>query len=111
MLKKFSLKTAALITLSSASLSVMAQTSTTDYNRSVSAAGIQAGVAYFQTSPAPSGNCNYNTLYIGGITGNAGNAAAYATVLAALMSGQQITRVQYTNTSGTCTVVLVETGP
>lgn len=99
------------VALSIASLSVSAQTSTTDTNRTVSAVGIQAGVAYLQTSPAPSGNCIYNTLYIGGITGNAGNAAAYATVLAAQTSGQQITRVQYTNTSGTCTVVLVETGP
>ena len=111
MLNKFSLKIAALITLSAASLSVSAQTSTTDNNRTVSAAGIQAGVAYFQVSPAPSGSCNYNTLYIGGVSGNANNAAAYATVLVALSNGQQITRVQYTNTSGTCTVVLVETGP
>jgi hypothetical protein len=111
MLKNISSKIAALVAFSAVSLSVSAQTSYQDTNLTVTGAGVQSGVAYFQTSPAPSGSCLYNTLYIGSVNGNAGNAAAYATVLAALSNGQQITIVQYTNTSGTCSVGLVQTGP
>lgn len=111
MLKITSSKIAALMVFSFMSLSVWAQTSYTDSNLTVTGAGVQQGVAYFQTSPVPSGNCNFSTLYIGSVNNNAGNAAAYATVLTALSNGQQITTVQYTNTSGTCTVSLVQTGP
>jgi hypothetical protein len=80
------------------------------FSTGVTAVGIQAGTGYLMVSPVPSGGCNYNTLYIGGISGNAGNAATYATVLAAMENGQQVTVVQYINTSGTCVVGQVQVG-
>lgn len=110
MLKNISLKIAALFAFSVVSLSALAQTSYSNSNLTVTGAGVQEGVAFVQTSPVPTGSCIFNTIYIGQVTGNAGNAAAYATVLAAQSTGQQIT-VSYTNTSGTCTYTLVQTGP
>lgn len=71
----------------------------------VATIGVQGNLAYFSFSGADSA-CNWYLYYID-ITTTAGKAM-YSSLLASKISGLNLTRVDYTNSGGTCTVSLVQ---
>ncbi len=79
---------------------------TIEFNKVVAHLGTQDSFAYVVFAVPPTGSCAYNNVYID-LTTDKGKAA-YATVLTAYVAGLTVSRVDYTNTSGTCYVNLIE---
>ncbi len=79
-----------------------------DANRTISRVGVQNtnSTAYVQFTVAPSGGCNYDILYVS-LTTDAGRAN-YALLLTAQANRSTIKRVDYSVSSGTCTINLIE---
>ena len=78
-----------------------------DSNVTVTALGVQGNNMYVYTSPAPTGGCLYNVIYLD-ITTDFGKTA-YAAVLVAKMKAKPLTRIDYDKAaSGVCTLTLVE---
>ena len=89
-----------------------AMAATDDYNKTIASTGVQGGVGYFKLVEPTSVNCLYSTIYITNLSGDAGQRAMYATVLAAESGSRKIVRVEYNvDSTSTCTATLVEVGP
>jgi len=80
----------------------------TDSNVTVVAVGSQVGTGgYIQISPAPSGNCTFNNIYID--TSTDAGRGILAIALTARASGRPIARIDYTGGGGaTCNATLIQ---
>jgi hypothetical protein len=101
-MKKFFFPFFFLITIASQAFAI------TDLNRRITNFGVQGNTSYIIVSPAPSGGCLYEVLYIKGLDTAAGKSLL-VTLLAAFTTEKSISRVDYIKESnGTCTVNLIQ---
>jgi len=78
----------------------------TDTNRTVTSVGVQGNQAYFTVSPALSGSCLYDIVYILDLA-NSGKFL-YGNLISAYSAGLVLQRVDYTVLgNGTCQATLV----
>lgn len=78
----------------------------TENNKNISYLGVQDGNIYVAFVESLSTTCAFNNLYVSNSTDK--GKAIYATLLSACMAGKLITRIDYTVTSGTCYIDLVQ---
>ena len=93
-------------------LSASAIAQTTDNNKTINQLGLQSSspaLAYFGAVEGLTLNCEYGLIYTD-ITTTFGQAA-YASLLAAKISGRMLSTIRYTQPGGSgtaCTLILVE---
>lgn len=81
------------------------------YGVTIGALGIQQMNAYFAITPALTLGCNYNNIYIdvGGDANGYWGRTQFSELLAAKVSGKQLSRIDYhQDSSGMCWLDLVE---
>lgn len=101
-MKKLMALVASLLLFSSSAWSV------SDTNRTIATFGTQNGVAFVTLSPAQSGTCLYNVLYLNGLDTTAGKTM-YAALLTAVSADKTLTRIDYAAAAdGVCYVSLVQ---
>jgi len=79
---------------------------TTEYNKTISRVGAQGSNGYVVFTVPPTGSCSYGNVYLN--IGTDAGKAYYSLLLTAYAQGRPISRIDYTNTAGTCTVDLIE---
>ena len=79
---------------------------TTENNKTVAHVGAQGNNGYVTFTVAPAGGCAFGNLYFDVSTES--GKIYYATLLTAYSTGRPISRVDYTNTAGTCKIDLLE---
>lgn len=84
----------------------MPASATSESNKIIAHLGAQGLVAYTIFTVPPIVSCAYDTLYVD-ITTDSGKSY-YAILLTAYSTGRVLSRVDYTNTGGTCYINLVE---
>jgi len=79
-----------------------------DYNKTVSAVGVQGGNYYFRVAGGFSVSCLYDVIYFSNESGF--GKGAYSTLLSAKSQNKPLTRIEYSidATSNVCTLGLVE---
>lgn len=77
-----------------------------EYNKAIAHVGAQSSNGYVIFVAPPTGGCSFGNVYLN-ITTDSGKAY-YSLLLTAYAAGRSISRVDYTNTAGTCTIDLVE---
>lgn len=77
-----------------------------EYNKAIAHVGAQSSNGYVTFTVPPTGSCSFGNIYLN-LTTDSGKAY-YALLMTAYAGGRPISRVDYTNTAGTCTIDLVE---
>jgi hypothetical protein len=77
-----------------------------EYNKAIAHVGAQSSNGYVTFTVPPAGSCSFGNIYLN-LTTDSGKAY-YALLMTAYMGGRPVSRVDYTNTAGTCTIDLVE---